>query len=106
VEGENGTVAALFYAEGSADLRKQVAIVGSVVGGNVHVQQVPRVLWHEDIVAMAEFMCLVGSVAIWVGPATRVSGLRCRLRFAEPAPEQHSRLCPLDELRPRLVESC
>jgi type II secretory pathway pseudopilin PulG len=68
VEGEDGTVAALFYAEGSADLRKQVAIVGSVVGGNVHVQQVPRVLWHEDIVAMAEFMCLVGSVCDLGGP--------------------------------------
>jgi hypothetical protein len=60
VTGAEATVSGLFYAEGSINLPHQVAVVGSIVGGNVHVQQVPRVLWHPDIVVLAEAMGMPG----------------------------------------------
>ena len=63
VTGAGSTVSGLFYAEGKIDLPQQVSIVGAVVGRNVNVQQVPRVLWHPDVVAMAEYFALPGSVA-------------------------------------------
>jgi hypothetical protein len=73
VTGAGATVSGVFYAEGRIDLPQQISIVGSVVGGNVHVQQVPRVLWHPDVALFAEFTGQFGSDIEYEGQWDEVS---------------------------------
>ncbi len=62
VPGGGGTVSALLYADRRIDIQKQPTIVGSVVGRSVNVHNVPKVAFHPDVIDIAEFLCLPGTV--------------------------------------------
>lgn len=59
--GTSPTIAAMLYAEGSIYMNQTYTVVGSLVGGTVVTEQVPRVAFHPGVAAMAETLCLPGS---------------------------------------------